>query len=89
MELDGQAVDLPGGESILIEYTANGKTKKHKMKKKLLTIGRSHKSDLILDDDKKVSRNHSKISLSVKNVPILSDLGNNQFIAQLIFKKDL
>lgn len=86
MELEGQVVDLPGGESILIEYTANGKAKKHKMKKKLLSIGRSHKSDLILDDDKKVSRNHCKISLSAKNVPILSDLGKIRFHSQLILK---
>jgi hypothetical protein len=62
-------------DSITLEYTHNGKTKPYKMKKKTVIIGRSRKAELALEDDKKISRNHAKISLSPKNVPILYDLG--------------
>lgn len=45
-------------------------------KKKSILIGRSSKADLVLDRDKKISRNHAKIELNNAGIPILFDLGS-------------
>lgn len=53
----------------------SSKPKEIKMKKNILTIGRSTKSDVHINDVK-MSRNHAKIEVNQKGVPVLIDLGS-------------
>jgi len=68
--------DKDGGESGGGGNWNSGKTKVFRFKKSSVVIGRSSQSDLALDKDPKVSRNHCRIELTPSNVPVLYDLGS-------------
>jgi len=50
------------------------------MKKKSIVIGRSTKADLLIEKDKKMSRNHARLELNSEGVPVLYDLGSQSGI---------
>lgn len=63
----GQKVNFGAGERIEIQYNK----KSFKLKKPgVITIGRSSKSDIILDKDPRISRNHSKIEVRPSGVVV-------------------
>lgn len=57
-----------------VSWLVAGKPKSKKLKGKETTIGRSSSSDIVLAEDKYISRAHCSISIE-DNIPYLSDLG--------------
>jgi|SwirhisoilCB2_FD_contig_71_428710_length_1573_multi_2_in_0_out_0_1 hypothetical protein len=60
---------------VLLYQDEKGKTIRFKVKTDNVTMGRSTKCDVSLED-KKASRNHARLMISKKGVPILYDLGS-------------
>jgi len=70
----GQKINFQNGERIEVQYPQK---KLFKLKKPgVITIGRSSKSDIVLDKDPRISRNHSKIEVRPSGVAFIVDLGS-------------